>query len=236
MRCIVGKKLGMTQVFRPDGTVVPVTLVQAGPCIVTQVKSKDKDGTTAIQIGFGSQALFRIKKPQQGQILGLSLNGKAVRPRYRREFRVSEEEGSRLKRGDTFTVAMFAPGERVQVTGKGKGKGFQGVVKRHHFAGGPATHGHKDNLRMPGSIGATGPQRVFKGMRMAGRMGGGQVTIKNLEVVSINHETNEIFIKGAIPGSFGALVSIVTATGEITVLKPVESEVKEEASYPDQPA
>lgn len=234
MKCIVGKKLGMTQVFRPDGTVIPVTRVQAGPCVVTQVKTKDHDGVMAVQLGFGSQAVFRIRKPQQGHTQGLSLGKTGTAPQHMREFRISTEEGDKLKRGDTITVAMFAPGERIQVTGEAKGKGFQGVVKRHKFAGGPATHGHKDNLRMPGSIGATGPQRVFKGMRMAGRMGGGQVTVKNLEVMVVDPDTNEILIKGAIPGSFGGLVCIASPEGEITVVtQEIPAEKQDEQAPPE---
>lgn len=199
----------MTQVFRDDGTVVPVTRVQAGPCVVTQVKTGMDNGVRAVQIGFGERALFRLSKAQQGHLKGLST------VRYMRDVRLSDGDG--LERGDTFTVKIFTPGEKVQVVGTSKGKGFQGVVKRHGFAGGPASHGHKDNLRMPGSIGAGGVQRVFKDMRMGGHMGDQQVTVKNLEIVSIFPETNELFIKGAVPGARGGLLVISTDEGKIEV-------------------
>ncbi len=210
MKCILGTKLGMTQVFRTDGTVVPVTRVQAGPCVVTQVKNKENDAVKAIQIGFGEQKLFRLSKATQGHLSGLAT------VRFLRDVRTDKEtEG--LKRGDRFTVNVFTAGEKVQVVGTSKGKGFQGVVKRHGFKGGPASHGHKDNLRMPGSIGAGGVQRVFKDMRMGGHMGDQQVTVKNLEIVEIHPETNELFIKGAIPGARGGLLVITTPDGKIEV-------------------
>ncbi len=210
MKCILGTKLGMTQVFRADGTVVPVTRVQAGPCVVTQVKEKSKDHVDAVQIGFGEQKLFRLSKATQGHLSGLAT------VRYMRDVR-TDEETKGLKRGDRFTVSIFTPGEKVQVVGTSKGKGFQGVVKRHGFKGGPASHGHKDNLRMPGSIGAGGVQRVFKDMRMGGHMGDQQVTVKNLEIVEIHPETNELLIKGAIPGSRGNVLVITTLSGKIEV-------------------
>lgn len=214
MKSILGKKIGMTQVFSANGTVVPVTRVQAGPCVVTQVKSADKDGVTAVQIGFGEQKTFRLNRAERGHVQGLE-TAPGVTVRYLRSQAI--EAGHNLKRGDRFTVSIFTPGEKVQVVGTSKGKGFQGVVRRHGFAGGPASHGHKDNLRMPGSIGAGGVQRVFKDMRMAGHMGDDQITVKNLEVVEIHPETNEIWVKGAIPGARNGLVVISTSNGEITV-------------------
>lgn len=210
MKFIIGTKIGMTQVFRPDGTVVPVTRVAAGPCVVTQLKTKDKDGVAAVQIGFGEQKKFRLPKAQQGHLKGL------MNVRVMKDFRAETEAGS-LNRGDVFTVKTFAAGDKIQVVGWSKGRGFQGVVKRHGFGGGPATHGHKDNLRMPGSIGAGGVQRVFKNMRMAGRMGTDRVTIKNLEVVEIKPETNELYIKGAIPGARGGLILVSSNEGTIEV-------------------
>lgn len=210
MKFILGTKIGMTQVFRVDGAVTPVTRVQAGPCVITQVKTMEKDGAKAVQIGFGTQKMFRLNKAEQGHLKGLST------VRYLRDCRTDESNDS-LNRGDVFTVKNFVPGEKVQVTGTSKGKGFQGVVKRHGFAGGPASHGHKDNLRMPGSIGAGGVQRVFKGMRMAGHMGDDRVTVKNLEVVEVDLEKNEILIKGAIPGARGGLILIATNNGKIEV-------------------
>ena len=221
MKFILGKKLGMTQVFREDGSVVPVTRVEAGPCVVTQVKTEGVDRVHAVQLGFGTQKVFRLAKAQQGHLKDLPT------VRFMRDFHPEADHG--LKRGDVFDATIFTNGEKVQVTGISKGKGFQGVVKRHGFKGGPASHGHKDNLRMPGSIGATGPQRVFKGMRMGGHMGDDQITVKNLEIVEVHPETNELFIKGAIPGSRGGLVLISMQGGKIEVtLTATEPEVIEE--------
>lgn len=230
MKFILGTKLGMTQVFREDGTVVPVTRVKAGPCVVTQVKSGKGNGVQAVQLGFGEQKAFRLPKAQQGHLKDLAT------VRYMRDFRTDGDEG--LKRGDTFTVKIFEAGEKVQVVGKAKGRGFQGVVKRHGFAGGPASHGHKDQLRMPGSIGSTGPARVFKGTRMGGHMGDNRVTVKNLEVVEIHEDENELLIKGAIPGARGGLLLISTPDGKIEIaeekvedVQTVEvEETKEEAT------
>lgn len=210
MKFILGTKIGMTQVFKDDGTVVPVTRVQAGPCVVTQVKTKGKDAVDAVQIGFGQQKTFRLNKPMQGHLKNLQS------VQHLKDVATSGEEHG-LKRGDVFTVSIFEKGDKVQVTGVSKGKGFQGVVKRHGFRGSPATHGHKDQLRMPGSIGAGGVQRVFKGMRMGGHMGDAQVTVKNLEVVEIDAENNELLIKGALPGARGSLVLVLTPEGKIEV-------------------
>ncbi len=175
----------MTQIFADDGRVVPVTRVTAGPCVVTKV-TPEKNGTQ-VEIGFGEK--------------------------HRRSFHA--DAMPELSRGTELTVTTFAPGDIVQVTGISKGKGFQGVVKRHHFHGHPTTHGHKDQERMPGSIGTTGPERVFKGKRMAGRMGTDQVTVKNLEIVSVNAEKNELLIKGALPGAIGGVV-IIQAPGALS--------------------
>ncbi len=222
MKFIIGKKIGMTQVFRADGSVVPVTRVQAGPCVVTQVK----DG--AVQVGFGTQKTFRLNKALKGHLKGISVGESSeTTVRFLKDFRGETEN---LKKGDQFTVAIFAPGEKIQVTGTSKGRGFQGVVKRHGFAGGPATHGHKDNLRMPGSIGAGGVQRVFKNMRMGGHMGDDQVTVKNLEIVEIHPETNELLIKGAIPGARNGLVYISTNEGSITIEASAPATVPVEAA------
>ncbi len=217
MKCILGTKVGMTQVFRADGTVVPVTRVQAGPCVVTQVKTKAKDGVDAIQVGFGEQKAFRLSRALQGHLKGLTT------VRYLRDTRTTEAEAS-LKRGDTYTTKIFTAGEKVQVVGTSKGKGFQGVVRRHGFHGAPKTHGHKHDHRMPGSIGAGGVQRVFKDMRMAGRMGGGQVTVKNLEIVEIHPEQDELWIKGAVPGARGSLLVITTDEGKIEIDAPTAVE------------
>lgn len=203
MKFIIGRKLGMTQVFAADGTAVPVTRVQAGPCQVAQVRIQEKREINLAQISFlDGLEEKRLRRPQAGHLKGL-------RPaRILRDFKIEENEREALKRGDIINVGIFAPGDKVEVCGQSKGKGFAGVVKRHHFKGGPASHGHKDNLRAPGSIGAGGVQRVFKGMRMAGRMGGMRVTIKNLEIVQVLPEKNELYIKGAVPGGRNSVLLI----------------------------
>lgn len=200
MKCILAKKLEMAQVFRPDGTVVPVTLVQAGPCVVTQVKTKETDGYNAVQVGF--LPVKSLAKPQEGHLKDLPKSS------VMREFRV--DDPTAYKRGDVIEASVFAAGEDVNVSGTSKGKGFQGVVKRHGFHGHPASHGHKDQLRMPGSIGAGGVQHVLKGRRMAGRMGNEIVTVKNLEVVEIRDQ-GIIALKGAVPGARNAILEIQTA-------------------------
>lgn len=200
MKFILAKKLEMTQVYRPDGAVVPVTLVQAGPCVVTQVKTVDKDGVNAVQIGF--RLMKKLNQPEAGHLKDLPLMADL------RDFRV--EEATEMKRGDAVEATVFQPGDMVNVTGVSKGKGFQGVVKRHHFHGHPTSHGHKDQERMPGSIGAGGPQHVFKGRRMAGRMGNEQVTVQKLEVVEVR-DGGILAIKGAVPGARNAVLEIVSA-------------------------
>lgn len=197
MKYILAKKLEMSQVFRPDGTVIPVTLVQAGPCVITQVKEKDNDGYTAVQVGFLSTK--HLSKPVEGHLKDLP------KLRVLREFRV--DDVSSVKRGDAIEAAVFVAGDKVDVTGVSKGKGFQGVVKRHGFHGHPASHGHKDQLRMPGSIGAGGVQHVLKGRRMAGRMGDETVTVKNLQVVELR-DNGIIALKGAVPGARNAILEI----------------------------
>lgn len=212
MKFILGKKLGMTQVFRPDGSVVPVTEIMAGPCVVTQVKTKAKEGADAVQLGFGEQKKFRVSRALQGHLKGLAT------VRVMKDVRMSEKEVSALKRGDMISIKMFTPGELVQVVGTSKGKGFQGVVKRHGFKGGPKTHGHKDNLRMPGTIGAGGVQRVFKNQRMGGHTGDERVTVKNLEVISVDTEKNILVLKGAVPGARNGLLMISTNDGTMEVM------------------
>jgi large subunit ribosomal protein L3 len=201
MKFIIAKKVGMSQRFREDGSVVPVTLLQAEPCTVTQVKTDEKDGYAAVQVGFGAVKEKAVAKPQRGH---MKASGKLSRGTA--EFRV--DGAVEIKVGDTVEASQFNAGEFVHVTATSKGKGFQGVVKRHGFGGGPASHGHKDNLRMPGSIGSGGIQRVFKGMRMAGRMGGDQVTVKNLEIIDVDATKGTLAIKGAVPGARGATVII----------------------------
>jgi large subunit ribosomal protein L3 len=180
--------------------VIPVTLVEAGPCYVTQVKGQEQDGYRAVQLGFG--AAKRLTKSLEGHLKDLPKLAHLV------EFRLSEDPS--LKRGDKLEASLFVPGDVVHVTGESKGKGFQGVVKRHHFHGHPTSHGHKDQTRMPGSIGAGGVQHVLKGRRMAGHMGAGQTTVKNLRVIEVR-EGGIIAIKGAIPGARHAVIQIVSA-------------------------
>lgn len=201
MPFILAKKIGMTQRFQANGNVVPVTLVQAGPCVVTQVKTADKDGYSAIQLGLGQAK--HPSKARAGHTKDLKTN------QHLREFRIDDTKG--LERGTLINADTFKPGDLVKVTGTSKGKGFQGVVRRHGFRGGPASHGHKDNLRMPGSIGATFPQHVIKGRRMAGHMGDERISVKNLEIIDVNVEQQLIAVKGAVPGSRGALLLLQTA-------------------------
>lgn len=208
MKFILGKKLGMTQVFLADGTAVPVTKIQAGPCQVVQIK---ENGVKAVQIGFGEAREQRLSKPQIGHLKELN------KVKFLRNFKVKEGQNpGGLKRGDIITVEIFKVGDKIAVTGESKGKGYQGVVRRHGFHGSPASHGHKDQLRMPGAIGAGGPQRVLKGTRMAGRMGGEQVTVKNLEIIEIHPAVNELYVKGAVPGAKNSLL-IIKAEGSLSV-------------------
>lgn len=204
----------MTQVFLDNGEVVPVTRIQAGPCRIVQVKNGGKDNNVSVQVGFGEKKSFRLTTPMAGHLKGLDP------VRWVRDFGVEKADG--FLKGDMITVDTFSKGDMVRVIGTSKGKGFAGVVKRHGFHGGPATHGHKDNLRAPGSIGAGGVQRVFKDMRMAGRMGGEQITVKNLEVIEIHPESDEIYLKGAVPGGRNGLLEIY-ADGELKVVKKAEN-------------
>jgi large subunit ribosomal protein L3 len=197
---IIGEKIEMSQVYREDGTVVPVTLIKAGPCVVTQVKTADKDHVSSVQLGFKNAK--RLNKPEAGHLKDLPALS------VLRDFRVGGD--SSLKRGDTLDASVFAIGDVVDVVGTSKGRGFAGVVKRHGFGGSPASHGHKDQLRMPGSSGAGGPQHVFKGHRMGGHMGDARVTVQNLVIVEIR-EGGIIAVKGAVPGARHSIVEIITA-------------------------
>lgn len=216
MKFIIGKKIEMTQVWQGD-KVVAVTRVQAGPCVVTQVKNIENDGYKAVQLGFGKRKEKNIAKPQKGHMKGLGAFMSM------KEFRT---EAGETKVGDVINVDTFAVGDGIQVIGVSKGKGFQGVVKRHGFKGSKKTHGNKDQLRMPGSAGATGPAHVFKGMRMGGRMGGDQVTVKNLEIVAVDTENNILSIKGAVPGARNGLV-LISGEGELKISQ-ANTETKEE--------
>ena len=203
MSGLIGKKIGMTSIFDENGKNIPCTVIEAGPCVVTQVRTEEVDGYNALQLGFDDKAEKRTSKAEQGHYkkAGTSPKRKVV------EFRDFEGEH---KLGETLNVELFVEGEFVDVTATSKGKGFQGVVKRHGFAGvGQATHGQHNRLRAPGSIGAASyPARVFKGMRMAGRMGGEQVTVQNLRVVKVMPEKNLLVLKGCVPGHKNAYVTI----------------------------
>ncbi|MFC1687785.1 50S ribosomal protein L3 [Patescibacteria group bacterium] len=198
MTYLIGEKIEMQQQFDKNGNSIPVTVLRVGPCAVTQVKVADKDGVNAIQVGFGKKK--KPSKPLAGHLKGI--DGFAVL----KEFQV--DDPSKFKRGQVLTVEDFKEGEKVSIRGTSKGKGFQGVVKRHGFHGSPASHGHKDQLRMPGSIGATDMAKVMKGMRMAGRMGGQNATSQNISVITVNAKENLLHVKGAVPGARHSIVSI----------------------------
>jgi len=197
MAFILGKKLKMSQIWKDD-KAIPVTLVQAGPITITQIKTKEKDGYEAVQVGFDSTKK-RLNKSTKGHLKDLG-NFRCLK-----EFKAGNSD---LKIGDVLDVGQFQEGDKVKVSGLNKGRGFQGVVKRHGFHGGPKTHGQKDRLRAPGSIGATAPQRVMPGRKMAGRMGQERITIKNLEIAGIDKEKNILMLKGAVPGMKGTLLEI----------------------------
>ncbi len=194
---ILGKKLGMTSIFDENGKQIPCTVIEAGPCAVMQLRTKDQDGYEAVQLGFGVKRLKSTNKPDMGQFKKYNTHPL----RLIREFKGFDV--SSMKSGDTVTVDMFTAGEKVTVSGTTKGKGFQGVMRRHGFGGvGGATHGQHNRLRAPGSIGSSSyPSRVFRGMRMAGRMGNARVTYKNLTVVRVIPESNLLIVKGAVPGA-----------------------------------
>jgi len=193
----------MTQYFGEDGAVVPVTVISAGPIIVTRVFEKIKDGYNSVQVGFGEQKKQRITKARMGQM-------KDQPVRVLKEFRLKPSDTTLVKEGDKIDVSVFAPGDKLQVSSISKGKGFQGVVKRHGFAGGPRSHGQKHSEREPGSIGGGLRTHVPVGMRMPGRMGSDTITQKNLKVIFVDKENNVMFIKGAIPGKYGTLVEIIS--------------------------
>lgn len=218
MKFILGKKSSMTQIWSDD-KVVAVTAVVAGPCVVTQVKTKTKDGYEAVQLSQGTRQAKNINKPQLGHVKNLD-----IKPAHLREFRIDNTEA--FKVGDVVSAEAFVAGDPINVTGTSKGKGFQGVVKRHHFHGFRKTHGNKDQERMPGSIGPKGPAHVFKGTRMGGRMGGERVTTTNLEVVSVDAEKNIIYVKGAVPGAINGLV-MITGKGELQL--NIKKDIKEVA-------
>jgi large subunit ribosomal protein L3 len=202
MKEILGKKIGMTRIFREDGESVPVTVIEAGPCPVVARRTVDKDGYDAYQVGFGTRKKQRVTKPIAGQFTRAG-----VEPaQFLREIRVSDGE---YEVGSSITVDLFKAGDRVDVTGTSRGLGFAGGMKRHHFSGANKTHGQSDRWRAPGSLGQSSyPSRVFKGLRMAGRMGRERVTVLNLEVVKVIEGENLLLVRGAVPGHRGALVKV----------------------------
>lgn len=199
---MLGRKVGMMQVFTERGVVVPVTVISAGPCVVTQVRVRERDGYDAVQIGFEQVPARKLTKPEQGH-----LQGAGTLVRFLREFGADDPQEHKV--GDIVNVELFAAGQKVDISGNSKGRGFAGVVKRHGFRGGPKTHGQSDRHRAPGSIGAgTTPGRVWKGQKMAGRMGGKRVTVQNLEVVEVLADKNLILVKGSVPGARNGLLQI----------------------------
>jgi large subunit ribosomal protein L3 len=197
---LIGKKLGMSQIFDDTGLAHPVTVLEVGPCVVTQIKTPERDGYSAVQLGFGLDK--RLNRPERGHRQGSGFMSRTLR-----EVKVSDTADMAV--GQVITADAFTEGELVDVTGTSKGRGFQGVVKRHGFRGGPKTHGQSDRLRAPGSIGSSAtPGRVFKGMRMAGRMGNDRVTVQNLKVLRVDPERNLLLIEGSVPGANESLVMI----------------------------
>ncbi|HSX28700.1 MAG TPA: 50S ribosomal protein L3 [Candidatus Saccharimonadales bacterium] len=193
MKALIGTKIGMTQILGEDGVVTPVTLIQAGPCTVTQVKTVEKDGYNAVQLGFGSGK--NLSNAVAGHVKTANVTPKVIR-----EIRDIAFDAESTQVGSSFDVSVFEVGDKVKVTGTSKGKGFAGTVKRHNFNTSKRTHGGNGNVRKPGSIGSMYPQKIFKGKRMAGQMGGEQVTVKNLLVALVDAELGVIGVKGAVPG------------------------------------
>lgn len=243
MKLILGKKIGMTQLWKEE-EVVPVTKVQAGPCVVTQVKNEDRDGYRGAQVAFATKKKKNINKPQLMHLNKLKEVHQGLKDnfRYLREFRFNkgEEKDPELEVGDVITADTFSAGDKIDVTGRSKGRGFQGVVKRYDFGGSIKTHGTKHEERRPGSAGAMGVGRIFKGKKMPGQMGGRTVTTRNLEIVEVDTENNIVYIKGSIAGSPNDLL-LLQGDGELSKKTPeevpsvLEKEVqKEETQNSDQ--
>lgn len=208
MKTIIGRKIGMTQIFDEKGKVIPVTVIEAGPCIVSQIKSVETDGYNAIQLGFGDIKESKLNKPQRGHFTKAKLSLK----KHLREFRVDSLDGINV--GDEIKVDSFVIGDRIDVQGTSKGKGFQGVIKRHGQSRGPMGHGSMYHRR-PGSMGPTStPGRVFKGKKLPGHMGRITVTIQNLDVVKVDLDKNAILVKGSVPGAKGAILKLKTSVKE----------------------
>jgi large subunit ribosomal protein L3 len=223
---LIGKKVGMTQLFAADGTVSPATVLKAGPCVIAQVKTAATDGYEAVQLGFVDARPSKENKPSAGHFKKAGVPA----TRVRREVKVKAGEGEAAKPGDIVNVTIFADGERVDVIGTSKGKGFQGVVKRHHFKGGRMSHGSMFH-RAPGSIGASSyPSRVVKGMRMGGHMGSDQVTVRNLKVLRVDAENNLLLLEGSVPGGPNAIVVVRKAIAakklKVAQVEPVKKKGK----------
>lgn len=207
MKGIIGKKVGMTQIFDDNGNVIPVTVIQAGPCFVTQIRSDENDGYAAVQLGYGETKAQRLTKGQLGHLKRNNLPAL----RYLREFRLKNGDVD-VQEGQELKADVFATGDRVDIIGTSKGRGFAGTIKRHHFHRQPKTHGQSDRERAPGSVGATTtPGRTYKGQRMAGRMGGDRVTAENLEVVVVDVDRNLLAVRGSVPGANDGIVMIKPA-------------------------
>ena len=205
MSGLIGKKIGMTSIYDASGKIVPCTVLEAGPCVVTQVKTVEKDGYSAIQLGYDEKKEKNTTKPLKGHFAKAGTTPKKVLHEFTRF-----EEGHKKNFGEVLDVTVFEEGEFVDISGTSKGKGFQGVVKRHGFGGvGDATHGQHNRLRAPGSMGASSyPSRVFKGMRMAGQMGGAKVKVTNLQILKVVKEKNLLVVKGSVPGANGSYIII----------------------------
>ena len=212
MKGMIGKKIGMTQVFDEQGTVIPVTVIQAGPCYVTQIRNSERDGYVSVQLGYGETKPKNLTKGQLGHLKKADLPAL----RYLREFRLPDDAQIAVEEGQEIKVDVFAQGELVDVIGVSKGRGFAGTIKRHGFARGPKTHGQSDRMRSPGSIGMCAtPGRTLKGKRMSGRMGNDRVTVQNLSLVVVNAEENLLAVKGSVPGAKGSIVMIKPAIKKI---------------------
>jgi len=204
MRGLIGKKVGMTQIYDEQGIMTPVTVVEAGPCVVTQIKTKVNDGYDAVQVGYGDKKKKHLTKPMEGHFARAKVDPKRLLVEF------DMLPGFEYKLGQEFTVSLFKTGEYVDVSGKSKGRGFAGVIKRHNFSTQPKTHGTKNTYRHPGSIGqASDPARVFKGMKMAGHYGNAKITLPNVKIVQVDKEKNQILLKGPVPGANNGIVYIV---------------------------
>ena len=204
MRGLIGKKVGMTQIYDEQGIMTPVTVVEAGPCVVTQIKTKANDGYDAVQVGYGDRKKKHLTKPLEGHFARAKVDPKRMLVEF------DMLPGFEYKLGQEFTVSLFKTGEYVDVSGKSKGRGFAGVIKRHNFSTQPKTHGTKNTYRHPGSIGqASDPARVFKGMKMAGHYGNAKITLPNVKIVQVDKEKNQILLKGPVPGANNGIVYIV---------------------------